>query len=521
MLSKILKPGMKGLFYGRYSTHHQDINRQKQMAKDIVKEFDCEIVNFNYVDKGISARKNSIKERKFLNKLINELDDFMYDFIIVSEEDRLARKAIEHQLLRTTFLIANVPVVICRTKSLYNSKEKDVLVQLIGDGISQYEVANIRTNTRNGIKARIKSGLWAGGQPVFGYTYDKETGQFSTYEEELIIVKKIYDLYKKGLGFKCIANQISLEFKKENPFTRDKVKSIVTSPFYAGYLSWGKRSGNAKNSINPDRDAWIFIKTDAIEPVIDINEWEYCWKLYTDKREKKLPPKHYNTRFLLKDLVHCKHCRQPLETKNQSTSNNEKSYGNSIYRCQSCGVRCEAEDLHGNVINNTLNDIILTDKAVVLENLQNKFKDDIQAKEADIENLRKAVGKYSNQINDIKFKLEELMQDTRDQKDRDIIKIVSLLRLELKNRLDNTLHLINQKTKEIKVLQEIDCNEDRLLKLIAAAHSNINEMANYELRQLLMHFIKIVEVDKDNKITFINRVNLKKQGNPQIQLYLH
>lgn len=518
-LSNVLKPNMKGLFYGRYSTEHQDINRQRQMAIDLVNEYNCEIINFNYVDKGVSARKNPINKRRYLQKIINELDNFKYDFIIVSEEDRLARKPIEHQLLRTTFLSADIPVVICKTKTLYNSPNTDVLVQLISDGISQYEAQNIKANTRNGIKARIKSGLWTGGQPVYGYRYDKETGKFYTYEEELNIVKKIFDLYEKGLGFKAIANDLDPKFNKGNPWTKDKVKGIVTSPFYSGYLSWGKRTGKSNNSFNPDIDSWILIDCDSIPAIIDKEKWHLCWKFYMEKRENKITPKHYNTNFLLKDLAYCKHCKQPLETKNQKTC--DEKYGSIIYRCKPCGVRCEAETLHDEVITKTLNDIIATDRATVLQSLKQKFIDEINLKEIEITSLKNAGGKYHNQIHEINFKLHEMMKDTREERDKQIISIVSLLKLELKNRLDNTLKLIEQKTKEIKILQEIDCDEKHLLSLIEAANKDYKKMANYELRKILLNFIKTIEIDKQNKLTFINRINLKKQVNPQSELYLH
>ncbi|GED32365.1 hypothetical protein BCE02nite_35060 [Brevibacillus centrosporus] len=42
-LSDTLKPGMKGAFYGRYSTDKQEMTAQKHSVETLVKKYQCVI----------------------------------------------------------------------------------------------------------------------------------------------------------------------------------------------------------------------------------------------------------------------------------------------------------------------------------------------------------------------------------------------------------------------------------------------------------------------------------------------
>ncbi|MBJ3774035.1 recombinase family protein, partial [Klebsiella pneumoniae] len=90
----------------------------------------------------------------------------------------------------------------------------------------------------------------------------------------------------------CFHCKFSFSGSSDDKWTKEKVRSIIINPFYAGYMSWGKRTGPEKGTFG-DRETWIIIHSEYIEPIISKEDWELCWKLYCERRERKVPPKQY------------------------------------------------------------------------------------------------------------------------------------------------------------------------------------------------------------------------------------
>ena len=220
-LHEILRPGMRGAFYGRYSTNHQEILMQQHSANRLISKYECQLKE-QYLDKGVSARKKTIEQRKELQRLLHDVSAKKFDFIIVYKGDRLARNPWEHQYIRTTMKLYGIPVIESSTETLYSNSE-NIIVQLLQDGLSKFEVDNILERTRNGIETKASEGYWMGGKAPYGYRYNKENHTFVPYLEEIEIVKRIFSLYKKAEGFDSIASQLSKEYSNSKR-TKKKIK---------------------------------------------------------------------------------------------------------------------------------------------------------------------------------------------------------------------------------------------------------------------------------------------------------
>jgi len=78
--------------------------------------------------------------------------------------------------------------------------------------------------------------------------------------EEGGIVRKIFELYASGKGFRAIANKLNREghrTKKGNTFGTDSIREIITNPVYVGtvryirYEGWSEKHRCGKNA-NPN-----------------------------------------------------------------------------------------------------------------------------------------------------------------------------------------------------------------------------------------------------------------------------
>lgn len=515
-LHETLRPGMQGAFYGRYSTNKQEMLMQQHSVNVLASKYECQLIE-NYLDKGVSARKKTIEQRKELQRLLNDASSRKFDFVIVYKGDRLARNPWEHQYIRTAMKLYGIPVIESATETLYTDS-KNIIVQLLQDGLSKLEVDRILERTRHGIETKAGKGYWMGGKAPYGYRYNKENHTFVPYPEEIEIVKLIFSLYKKAEGFDSIASQLSEEYPKSK-WTKEKIKRIVTNPIYSGYIAWGKIKPTAKNSLL-ERESWIYAQSDLIEPIISKEEWEFCWKLYQQKRQNNLSPKRYKTRFLLKDIAHCKQCNKLLETKNQQTSgNNGKKYGSNIYFCVNCKLRIEADVLH-TIVDKILNDIRVNQPEQIYKGVKQEILKHIQQIQNDVIELENALGNYSIQINQVEHEIRNRLKPELIDHHRKFLDILTTYRLSINERMKQTKKQIEDKNKQIVQMEQVDAAQKTWDIILQDAYKRRSDIAQTDLRRLLIHLVAMVSVDKNNKIDYQLRHNLIRNTSSDAQLEL-
>ncbi|EBK2060070.1 recombinase family protein, partial [Salmonella enterica subsp. enterica serovar Typhi] len=108
-LADLIRPGMKGAFYGRHSTDRQNMETQKVMAYDFAKKYGCTVV-CEYLDAAVSARKKQLNDRPGISQLLRDARDRKFDFVLMNYHDRIARNPMEHQEIRKRLKECNIPV---------------------------------------------------------------------------------------------------------------------------------------------------------------------------------------------------------------------------------------------------------------------------------------------------------------------------------------------------------------------------------------------------------------------------
>ncbi|WP_126296360.1 recombinase family protein [Lysinibacillus telephonicus] len=302
---------MKGVFYGRHSTDKQNMDTQLRSAYDFAEKYECEIID-EYLDEGVSSRK---KVRKGLEHLIKDAKEKKFEFIVIYSHSRLARIPEEHDVLRLTMSVLGIHIVESSTETLYSYG--DIVYSSIKDALVKYELDKIRASTRDSLKSLLQRGLWTGGKAPFGYKYHKKLrrtgkkdnqstidqisnefsmdlatansvqyGKFECIQDELVWVNKVFALYKRGYGFRQIADMMPEASYRGKNWDKEKVKQIIINPFYAGYMAIRKRNSTSGNTINK-RNEWVMQKSPYIQPVITYREWEELFSsLRTEKGQK-------------------------------------------------------------------------------------------------------------------------------------------------------------------------------------------------------------------------------------------
>ncbi len=473
------------------------MDTQRSSAEMLVKKYGCKIVE-EYKDESVSATKTKYYERRELTRLLDDSELSKFDVIVVYKEDRLARNPTDHAHLRHDFKEYGTPVVISSTETLYDTGE--LVPTLVRDGITKFEADNTRDRTRDTFVYKTQKGEWTGGKVPFGYVLNKKTGNFEKKDSELLLIKRIFHLYKQGHGFQTIATTLNQEAESDVSWRKERIKSIITNPFYAGYMKMNIRKKNAYNSIN-DREDWILGKSDVIlEPVVTMEEWEYCFEMYNKKRKRQMAPKHFRTNFLLKDLLHCRTCNLSLQAKNQkTTSSTGKEYGESVYICKTCDVRIVDRDIHKYVFRILLNGVLTKDfhraPMNLYDELLDSFESDERVLQEEISSLEGEIGKLAIEKNRIDDEIRSHMK--RGDKEKEFIQFLLTYKIKLEKEEENIKQRIQQKKEKVEYIKFVLSDFSIWKELYHSVVEGENvKIIDTSFRRMALHLIEKIEVEK-------------------------
>ncbi|MEK5278536.1 recombinase family protein [Paenibacillus sp. FSL H7-0735] len=356
IITDLIKPGMKGAFYGRHSTDKQEMDSQNSACEEFVRRHELSLVG-RYLDSAVSARKKEMNERPELKRLLDDAQKRLFDFVLVWAEDRLARKTREHREIRKKFVEYKIPVYVLHNNTRYD--EGELLSQTIRDSFSQYQGDKIAGDTKRAMRTLLKEGQWTGGSAPYGYRYLKDTKKFETIPDEIEHVQKIFSLYKQGnLGFRAIAGMLPKESRRGRDWKWNHIKEIITNPFYAGILTLNRRDSISHLTVNKEMTEWLQGSNTSIKPVVTLEAWKETWFIYKNRRdyydgEESLKnaglkfAQFYVTKNVLNGLLFCTECNERLKCKDMTSKNknNGKDYGDIFYVCRECNYKVGAEKL--------------------------------------------------------------------------------------------------------------------------------------------------------------------------------
>ncbi|EPY7705159.1 recombinase family protein [Bacillus paranthracis] len=525
-LEDILKKGSRIALYARYSTNKQDEHAQIHSVRNFLSDYGCELLDDNiYIDPKTSAVKISMDQRKDLQKLIKDVKENKFDCIVSYKNDRIARNTKEHNEFRTEMQRLGMPVVLSSTREIYTAGE--IVPLTIKDALTQIEPALIAERTRDTFSSKIENGEWTGGQAPYGYIYDKETERFEIVDKKVEVVQEIFRLFKLGYGLQQIANKLTTD-KRDigQKWYKDKIKYIITNPFYAGYMTMNRY---VKGKLQLKMETWTWSKKqENIPAIMSRDEWEYCFYLYVERRKSQTVRKS-STSFWLRDILHCNECQQPLKTKNQKTKSKRKNgeevaYGKVLYECRNCGLKLETEKIH---------DKFKEDMGKVLKKLLEKHRENlIQQTYLQIEKEHEEIVNVQKELVNKRIKHIESI-DVLDKKINQLYKGITTGKVDKTNNAEDASSkeekLVDWNEKLIEILltgrskkysdmeevkQQQQLLEDKKERLNIAMNALKNqyqdELLNFSfdlenvqsMRNFLLQFVKAVYVSKDMRLDY-------------------
>lgn len=297
--------------YLRKSRKDTEFTTEETLARHerILKDF-CEKNNLiiKHIYKEV-ASGDKISERPQMKQLLIDVENGMYDGVVVIELERLSRgNPVDQYTVSETLKNSNTLIyTLSKTYDLASDDEFDEDFFEMGLFMSRREYKTIKRRLLTGRKQAQKEGYFIGSKVPFGFNKEHIDSGFVLIpdEEELKIVQFIFDKFvNENWNLAKISNFLNdnkVSTRYVTVWTCQTIKRIIKNVNYIGYIKTNVRNENT------------IIKAKH-EAVIDINTFNIAQEKLKSKSVKL--KKNFELKNPLASLIKCKFCGSSMQRNN-------------------------------------------------------------------------------------------------------------------------------------------------------------------------------------------------------------
>lgn len=257
------------------------------------------LIDLEYPDPSVSARKNKLNERPQMKRLITDIRNGKIGTLLVYKRDRLARKVEEHLELYNLFKSHNVEVhFIAENEPPMRLDIFGELMELFIGVMNQREGEQINLRIADTKLSNFIRGKSIGNLP-FGYSTDKKKTKIIRDEDELSIVKTIFNEWntRKYANMEKLAQKFKEDGikRRKKDWTRNNISDVLTNPIYMGIRIATFDNRQVSRSVEE-------------LAIITAEEFELAQEIIESRKSPMKPKDKFN--YLLSSLIFCDVCEK-------------------------------------------------------------------------------------------------------------------------------------------------------------------------------------------------------------------
>ena len=306
----ILSP--KVAIYIRVSTQWQIDKDSLQVQRRELIAYSQIILGINdyevFEDPGYSAKNT---DRPAYQKMMSLLRTGEFSHLLVWKIDRISRNLMDFTSMYTELKSLGITFVSKNEQFDTSSAIGEAMLKII---LVFAELERNMTAERVSavMLSRANNGQWNGGRIPYGYTYNKETKEFSINKQEADNYLEIVSLYEEHQSVLYVSRKMTdrgIRTRNGNVWSTTAIHKLLTNIFYTGAYRYNVHNdgkGTAKN----DASEWITVNDH--HPAL-IDELRYNRIQFILKRNSKLVKAPYETRIrknihVFSGLIKCGQC---------------------------------------------------------------------------------------------------------------------------------------------------------------------------------------------------------------------
>lgn len=498
----------------------ESIKNQRNMLLDYIEKNPQFMLIDEYCDEDLSGAGTYRPE---FERLIRDCENGNIDVVLCKSQSRFSRDMeIVEKYINNKFKEWNIRFIglsdNADTDNHGNKKSRQ-----INGLVNEWYLEDVSNNIKSAFHSKMKQGEFISPFASFGYEVslsDNNKLVVDPYASE--VVKEIYDLYLKGMGFTGIArylneknipspsfykyqkgiklNVISNRPREEIKWNANAIKTILKNELYLGHLIQGKRTTvSYKNHkvINKPENEWIR-RENMHEAIIDEETFE---KVQVAMKERTKPIKRTGIVHNFSGKVFCKECGHYMRKKNSSKheylvcSNNKDGYHDCVNKA---AIRYDVLE------------------ELVLSHINKKIKKFYDLTILETESFKKEKNKFTKKINLLTKQKETIVHQMEKTKNylKNLYedKVNGIINVEQFKEL--ITHYKNEEKKLKDQLQSIN-HEINYYTQKASSNKNTKEFFNkYQQleklnRVIVEEFVDRIYIGKINKETNTRDIEIK------------
>ncbi len=232
----------KFFLYARKSTDVED--KQVRSIEDQIAEL-CAFAkqeNLNVVDVFIEKQSAKIPGRPILNEMLDKIERGEANGILAWHPDRLARNSVDGGRIIYLLDCGHLAMLKFPTFWAENTSQGKFMLN-IAFGQSKYYIDSLSENVRRGLRQKVRRGEYPGPAPI-GYLNDSRIKLVVMDRKKAKIIKAAFEFYAQGdktlEDVSHFLAQNGVSTKSGKVWHKDRVKYLLTNPFYYGHFRYAK-----------------------------------------------------------------------------------------------------------------------------------------------------------------------------------------------------------------------------------------------------------------------------------------
>lgn len=257
---------------------------------------------------------DSISKRPVFIELLSQVEDNLFDAVLVVHYDRLSRGSqIDNGIITQTFKSSNT--LILTPSRVYDlTDESAELMSEVEGLLSRAEYRSIKRRMTQGKITATKQGNHVTGEVAYPYLRDKNTGEIYIDEDGRKVANYIAREYLAGNTWTGIANELN-RLKVPSPrgmsWTRKQLQRVITGDVGRGFVTYGDTYVDAtgRNRVQTDESKIVKVRGNH-EQLFDDETYAKIDRTMIERRGT--PPRARKGAYALSGLVKCNICGKGL-----------------------------------------------------------------------------------------------------------------------------------------------------------------------------------------------------------------
>lgn len=439
---------MKVIIYARVSTEMQEEGRSLEFQIRKCEDF-CKYNNYTVKEVIQDVESGGNDNREGFLKLQKEIKKKSFDVLVVYESSRISRITLTMLNFVLELQKSDIKFISISQSEINTTTPSGMLFFQIFTVLADYERKQISMRVKSNKWARVKAGIWQGGNVPIGY---KKIGKEIVIDEDT--KEDVIGIFNTYLATKSLKETAKILGRNIS-----SIKWILQNEFYIGNLMYGRKQNDINTGIvKVNKEIKIF---KGNHPAL-IDE-----DIFREVQQQMLFKQRYTRiedKYLFTGLIECT-CGGKLYTNAPN------------YRCEKCKKAITRNKAEKFIINKLLHlkELEFLNSKPNLE----KYENDKKSCETQINKLYKEREKY------ISLYTKDLISEEELEKKLNEIKAKMEFfekSLEDINRIIESKTLKNNEIDNVKILKEV--------------LDNIDETDRYDLFKMFRMLIKVIKIKK-------------------------